>query len=149
MLRGYRDTDMKIPGTGLKVTDYQGHLDGFRTGTKNEEGFYHAFASGLAVSWAGSPQLAMAESDTAFGEVVGGKFEGDFIARQNANAIAAESACEVGQDKPFVLKLHTKFAAGELLDDGTLYFYAVFFTHSVRYCTLFRYIVAGPVRPVG
>ena len=76
-------------------------------------------------------ELTMTEGDTALGKVVGGEFEGDFIASQNANAIAAEAACEVGQNKPFVLKLHTEFTAGEFLDDCTLYFYAVFFTHSV------------------
>jgi hypothetical protein len=41
-----------------------------------------------------------------------------------------------------VLKLHTEFTAGEFLDDRTLYFYAVFFTHS---CLLnFPVIVAEP-----
>jgi hypothetical protein len=29
-----------------------------------------------------------------------------------------------------VLKLHAEFTAGKFLDDGALYFYAVFFTHS-------------------
>lgn len=74
----------------------------------------------------------MPKGDSAFGEIVGGKFEGDFVARQNANAIAAEPAREMRQDEAFVLKLHTEFTAGELLDYSTLYFYAVFFTHSVR-----------------
>jgi len=72
----------------------------------------------------------MAERDPTLCEVVGGKFEGDFIASQNADAVAAEAACKVGKYKPFVLKLHTEFSAGEFLDDRTLYFYAVFFTHS-------------------
>ena len=72
----------------------------------------------------------MPEGDAAFGEIVRGKFEGDFVAGQNANAIAAEPAREVGQDKPFVLKLHTEFTAGEFLYDCALYFDAVFFTHS-------------------
>jgi hypothetical protein len=31
-----------------------------------------------------------------------------------------------------MFKLHAEFTAGELLDYGALYFYAVFFTHSVR-----------------
>ena len=75
---------------------------------------------------------AVTESNAALGEIVRGEFEGDFVARQNANAVAAESACKVRQDKPFVLELHTEFTAGEFLDDCTLYFYAVFFTHSVR-----------------
>ena len=72
----------------------------------------------------------MAESDTALGEVVRGEFEGDFIAGQNADSVAAESASQVRKHQTFVLKLHTEFTAGEFLDDCTLYFYAVFFTHS-------------------
>jgi len=83
----------------------------------------------------------MAEGDTALGEVVRGKLEGDFIACQNANAVAAEAAGEMGQDEPFVLKLHTEFTAGEFLDDRTLYFDAVFFTHAGFSCS---YIVAEP-----
>jgi hypothetical protein len=74
--------------------------------------------------------LAMTESDSTFGQIVGGEFEGDFVAGQNANAISAEPAREVGQDKPFVLKLDAEFTAGKFLDDCALYFYAVFFTHS-------------------
>jgi hypothetical protein len=72
----------------------------------------------------------MAESDTALGEVVGGEFEGDFVASQNAYAIAAEPACQVRKHQALVLELHTEFTAGEFLDDRALYFYAVFFTHS-------------------
>ena len=72
----------------------------------------------------------MAESDTALGEVVGGEFEGDLVARQYANAISAEAACEMREYQTLVLELHTEFTAGEFLDDCTLYFYAVFFTHS-------------------
>jgi hypothetical protein len=79
----------------------------------------------------------MAEGDSTLGEVVGGKFEGDFVAGQNADAVAAEAAREVGEDKPFVLKLHTEFTAGEFLDDCALYFYAVFFTHSYLLTLLF------------
>ena len=72
----------------------------------------------------------MTECNSTLGEIVGGEFQSDFIARQDADAIAAEPACEVGEDKPFVFKLHTEFTAGEFLDDRALYFYAVFFTHS-------------------
>ena len=73
--------------------------------------------------------LAMAEGNPTLGEVVGGKFEGDFIAGQNADAVAAETACEVGEDKPFVLKLHTEFTAGKFFYYRALYFDAIFFTH--------------------
>ena len=72
----------------------------------------------------------MPESNAAFREIVRGKFEGDFVAGQDADAIAAETTCEVGEDETFVLELHAEFTAGEFLDDRALYFYAVFFTHS-------------------
>jgi len=72
----------------------------------------------------------MPEGDSALGEIVGGKFEGDFIARQDADAIAAKPACKVGQDEPLVFELDTEFTAGEFLDYRSLHFYAVFFTHS-------------------
>ena len=80
----------------------------------------------------------MAEGDTALGEVVGGKFEGDFVARQNANAVSAKPAGEVRQNKTLVFKLDTEFTAGEFLDDRTLYFDAVFFTHSDLFTMLYR-----------
>jgi hypothetical protein len=75
-------------------------------------------------------ELTMAEGDTALGEVVRGELESNFVARQNAYAVAAEPAREMRKHQAFVLKLHTEFTAGEFLDDCTLYFYAVFFTHS-------------------
>ena len=84
----------------------------------------------------------MAEGDTAFGEVVRGEFEGDFVACQNTDSVAAEPTCQMRKHQAFVLELHTEFTAGEFLDDRTLYFYAVFFTHS---CLLnFPVIVAEP-----
>jgi hypothetical protein len=86
----------------------------------------------------------MAESDTTLGEVVRGEFEGDFIARQNAYAVAAEAARKMREHQTFVLKLHTEFTAGEFLDDRALYFYAVFFTHSCLLTIFFPVIVAEP-----
>ena len=72
----------------------------------------------------------MTEGDATLGEIVGGKFEGDFIASQNTDSVAAKPACQMRKHQAFVLKLHTEFTAGEFLDDRTLYFDAVFFTHS-------------------
>ncbi len=77
----------------------------------------------------GTGSLAMAESDAAFGEVVGGEFEGDFIAGEDADAIAAQAAGEVGEHQTVMFELNREFSAGEFLDHGALYFYAVFFTH--------------------
>ena len=37
----------------------------------------------------------MAESDSAFGQIVGGKFQRDFVSRQNADTVAPEPAGQV------------------------------------------------------
>jgi hypothetical protein len=47
----------------------------------------------------------MPESDSAFGQIVGGKFEGDFVACQYANAIAAETAGEVRKHHALMFQL--------------------------------------------
>ena len=84
----------------------------------------------------------MAEGDTTLGEVIGGEFEGNFIARQNAYAVASEPACQMREHQAFMFELHAEFSAGKFFDDRALYFYAVFFTHSWSYL-LYR-CGAGP-----
>jgi hypothetical protein len=54
------------------------------------------------------------ECDAALGEIVRGKLKGDFIAGEDADAVAAEAACEVGQDDPIVLEFDAEEAAGKL-----------------------------------
>ena len=71
----------------------------------------------------------MTECNSAFGEVVRGEFQSDFIACQNADAIAAESACQVSQHHALMFELHTEQAAGEFFQNRTGDFYAVLFTH--------------------
>ena len=88
----------------------------------------------------------MAEGDSTFGEIVGGKLKSDFIAGENADAIAAEAAGEVSEHKAFVLQLHTEFTAGELFNYRSLDFDAVFFTHSGFLSMSYR---SGTGRPVG
>lgn len=55
----------------------------------------------------------MTECNSALGEIVGGEFQGDFIARQDADAIAAKPARQVGQHDTLVFQLYTEQAAGE------------------------------------
>lgn len=90
----------------------------------------------------------MAEGDAPFGEVVGGKLKSDFVAGENADAIAAEAAGEVSEHKAILLQLHAEFTTGELFNHCSLNFDAVFFTHS----DVFKSIVAEPaarsVRPL-
>ena len=55
----------------------------------------------------------MTECNSAFGEIVGGEFQSDFIARQNADAIAAKTAGEVGQHNTLMFELYAEQAAGK------------------------------------
>jgi hypothetical protein len=70
----------------------------------------------------------VAEGDTTFGEIVGRQFHGDFIAGQNADAIAAEAPGEVGQDNAVMFQLDTEQSTGKFLEDGSGNFDAIFFT---------------------
>jgi hypothetical protein len=72
----------------------------------------------------------MAESDPALRQVVRGEFESDFIACQDANAIAAEAAGEMRQHNFFVVQLDAEESTGKFFQHGSGYFNAVFFTHS-------------------
>jgi len=72
----------------------------------------------------------MTESDPAFGQIVGREFQRDFVARQNANAVAPKPAGEMRQNDPVVLQLNTEKTTRKFFKNGAGYFYAVFLTHS-------------------
>ncbi len=55
----------------------------------------------------------MPEGDPALGEIVRRKFHGDAIARQDADAIAPETARQMRQHDPFMFQLHAKQPAGK------------------------------------
>ena len=55
----------------------------------------------------------MTECDSAFGEIVRGKFQRDLIAGQDADAIAAKPARQVSQHYTLVFELYAEQAAGE------------------------------------
>jgi hypothetical protein len=73
--------------------------------------------------------LFMAVRNTAFGEVVGGHFEGDAIAGEYSYAVSSQLAREVGENDPLLIQLNAKQAAGKLFNDGACNFNAVFFAH--------------------
>jgi len=52
--------------------------------------------------------LPVTEGDPAFGQIVGRKFEGYFVARQYANAIPAKAAREVRKHHAFMFQLHAE-----------------------------------------
>jgi len=55
----------------------------------------------------------MTEGNSAFGEIVGGEFQSDFIARQDADAIAAKPARQMSQHDTLVFELYAEQAARE------------------------------------
>jgi hypothetical protein len=57
----------------------------------------------------------MTEGDSPFGQIVGGEFEGDFVAGQNTDAIPSKAASQVGQYNAVVIELHAKQTAGKFL----------------------------------
>jgi hypothetical protein len=57
----------------------------------------------------------MTERNSAFGEIVGGEFQSDFVTRQNADAIPAEPARQMRQNYALVFQLNAEQAAGEFL----------------------------------
>ncbi len=72
----------------------------------------------------------MPERDTAFSQIVRRKLQRDFIARQNANPVSSQSACQMGEHHALMLQLDTEKSARELFQHRSGYFYAVFLTHS-------------------
>ena len=73
--------------------------------------------------------LPMAEGDAAFSQIVGRQFQSDFVARQNADTVAAQPAGQVGKNNPFMLQLNAEETAGKFLQNGAGYFNAVLFAH--------------------
>lgn len=71
----------------------------------------------------------MAEGDAAFGEIVRGKLKRYLVARQYADAIAAQTPRQMRQDYAVVVDLNTEFAARKLLQNGARNFNIVFFAH--------------------
>jgi hypothetical protein len=81
--------------------------------------------------------LTVPEGDSAFGQIVGGKFQRHFVARQNAYAVPAQSAREVRQHHALMFQLDAEQPAGEFLEHSARYFYAVFLTHSTSFRSFF------------
>lgn len=50
----------------------------------------------------------MPESNAAFGEIVGRELQGNSVSSQNSNAIASQTASQMGQHDPILFQLNTK-----------------------------------------
>ena len=75
----------------------------------------------------------MPVGDPAFGEIVRRHFEGDSVAGQDPDAVAAEFTGEMRQHSALLIELNVKETAGKFFNDGTGNLNAVFLTH----CRLF------------
>jgi hypothetical protein len=62
-------------------------------------------------------------------EIVGGEFEGDFVAGIHSDAEFAHLAGNVGQDFVSVVQDHPEHCIGQGLFHGAFYGYAFFFGH--------------------
>jgi len=71
----------------------------------------------------------VAVGDAAFGEIVGRHFEGDAVARQDADSITAKLPGQVRENRLFLIQLHAENAVGKLLYYGSCDFNIVFFAH--------------------
>ena len=73
----------------------------------------------------------MAESDAAFGQVVGGKFQCDPVACEYANAVTPQAPSQVRQDHSVMLKLHTEEPTWKFFQNDSRNFNIVFLTHPI------------------
>jgi hypothetical protein len=71
----------------------------------------------------------VAESDAPFGQIVGGEFQGDFVACQNADAVPPEATRQVSQYNAVMVELDAEQTAGEFFEDRASNFNAIFFAH--------------------
>ena len=72
----------------------------------------------------------MPKCNASFGEIVGGEFERDLIARQNADAIAPQAARKVREDNALVFELNTEETTRKFFENGPGNFDTVFLAHS-------------------
>ena len=57
----------------------------------------------------------MPEGDPAFGQIVGGEFQGYFVASEHPNAVSAKPSGQVSENDAIMFQLDAKQTAGEFL----------------------------------
>jgi len=72
----------------------------------------------------------MSVSNSPFSEIVGRHLYGNAITGENSNAVTAELASKVSQNRSILIQLHTEQPGGELFNHCSCYFNTIFFTHS-------------------
>ena len=67
-------------------------------------------------------RLFIAESNTSFGQVIGGHFDTHFVAGQYLDVVHTHLAGDVRDDLVTVLEFDTELRVGECLDDNAVLF---------------------------
>ncbi|MNJ60565.1 hypothetical protein D3C77_563070 [compost metagenome] len=73
----------------------------------------------------------MAEVDAALGQVIRRHFQGDAVARQDADAVFADAARRVGADFDAVVQFDAVAAIGQHFVNNAIQFDEFFFSHSL------------------
>ena len=76
-------------------------------------------------------RLAAAESNSAFGEIVGSQLNRDLVASKDADVMFAHFAGDMGNDHMAVFQLNTEQGIGQRLDNSAFHFNMVFFGHAI------------------
>ena len=79
------------------MEDDGAELDRLRPGAEHEQRVDHSLDF-----------LTVPEGDTAFGQIVRGKFHGDPIAGKNPDTVAAQTARQMGQYYLFMFQLYAE-----------------------------------------
>ena len=131
MLRRHNDASLEFVWDFQKPARHRRQLDRLRARAQDERNlqgvdFIAPGSSPVPQVW---QELFVPVGNAALGQVVRRNFQGDAVARQNADAIAAKLAGQVGEHGAFLIQLHAEQAAGEFLNYGSSNFNTIFFTH--------------------
>ena len=132
VLGGDADFYVKRIGLRLEMAQNRTQLDGLGPGSKEEKSSNGQ--SGLTRNpgrerRTGPAGLFVAIGYAAFGEIVGRHFQSDAVTGENADAVAAQLAGEMGENEPFLIQLDAKQPARELFDHSSGNFNTILFAH--------------------
>ncbi len=74
--------------------------------------------------------LALPESNPALGKIIGCQLDGDCITGQDTNVVFTYLAGYVRGDHMTVFEFHSEHCIRQCLDDRTLHFNLIFFSHT-------------------
>jgi hypothetical protein len=75
--------------------------------------------------------------NTTLGQIIGRKFNGDFIASQDPDVVLAHLAGNMRSDNVSILQFDSEHGIRERFGDRPFHFYVFFFSHKTN-CTVLR-----------